>query len=163
MHLLDLTHWIAGPLPLHCALLRTHFWDTEVEDNAALILGAADERSAPWAMLHVSWTEWKNTFSIEVYCRSGKLQVDGLVRSYGTQKLRIYRMRPELGPPDLEERTFPDDDVSWGAEWENLAGAIAVGEPLLGGLKDAHYAWSRVQDAYRDSPVYADLAVALTT
>ena len=121
MHLLDLTHWIAGPLPLHCALLRTHFWDTEVEDNAALILGAADERSAPWAMLHVTWTEWKNTFSIEVYCRSGKLQVDGLVRSYGTQKLRIYRMRPELGPPDLEEHTFPDEDVSWKAEWENLA------------------------------------------
>ena len=28
MHLLDLTHWIAGPLPLHSALLRTHFWDT---------------------------------------------------------------------------------------------------------------------------------------
>ena len=40
MHLLDLTHWIAGPLPLHCSLLRTHFWNTEVEDNAALILGA---------------------------------------------------------------------------------------------------------------------------
>ena len=53
MHLLDLTHWIAGPLPLHSALLRTHFWDTEVEDNAALILGTADDRRAPWAMLHV--------------------------------------------------------------------------------------------------------------
>ena len=154
MHLLDLTHWIAGPLPLHCALLRTHFWDTEVEDNAALILGAGDERSAPWAMLHVTWTEWKNTFSIEVYCRTAKLQVDGLVRSYGSQKLRIYRMRPELGPPDLEERIFPDEDVSWRGEWENLAGAIEFGEPMLGSLEDAHYAWTRVQDAYRDSPVY---------
>jgi predicted dehydrogenase len=39
MHLLDLTHWLAGPLPLHSALLRTQFWDTPVEDNAALILG----------------------------------------------------------------------------------------------------------------------------
>ena len=163
MHLLDLTHWIAGPLPLHCALLRTHFWDTEVEDNAALILGAADERSAPWAMLHVTWTEWKNTFAIEVYCRTAKLQVDGLVRSYGTQRLRIYRMRPELGPPDLEERTFADEDVSWEAEWENLAGALAFGKPILGSLEDAHYAWSRVQDAYSESPVYAGLAAALTT
>jgi predicted dehydrogenase len=163
MHLLDLTHWIAGPLPLHCALLRTHFWDTEVEDNAALILGEGNQRAAPWAMLHVTWTEWKNTFSIEVYCRSGKLQVDGLVRSYGTQKLRIYRMRPELGPPDLEERTFPDEDVSWKAEWENLASAIAFGEPMLGSLQDAHYAWSRVQDAYRNSSTYAGLARALTT
>ena len=39
MHLLDLTHWLLGPLPLHSALLRTQFWDTEVDDNAALILG----------------------------------------------------------------------------------------------------------------------------
>jgi predicted dehydrogenase len=162
MHLLDLTHWIAGPLPLHSGLLLTHFRDTEVEDNAALILGAADDRQAPWAMLHVTWTEWKNTFSIEVYCRTAKLQVEGLVRSYGTQKLRIYLMRPELGPPDLEERAYPDEDQSWTAEWEHLAGVIGSGEPVLGGLEDAHYAWSRVQDAYRDSPVYAGLAAALT-
>ncbi|MFZ0382882.1 MAG: Gfo/Idh/MocA family oxidoreductase [Solirubrobacteraceae bacterium] len=161
MHLLDLTHWIAGALPLHSALLRTHFWDTEVEDNAALILGTADDRRAPWAMLHVAWTEWKNTFSLEVYCRTAKLQIDGLVRSYGTQRLRIYRMRPELGPPDLEERTYPDEDQSWTAEWEHLARAIGSREPVLGSLRDAHYAWSRVQDAYASSPTYAGLATAL--
>ena len=28
MHLLDLSHWLLGPLPLHSALLRTQFWDT---------------------------------------------------------------------------------------------------------------------------------------
>jgi predicted dehydrogenase len=161
MHLLDLTHWLAGPLPLHSALLRTHFWDTEVEDNAALILGAADDRQAPWAMLHVTWTEWKNTFSIEAYCRTAKLQIDGLVRSYGTQKLRIYRMRPELGPPDMEERTYPDEDQSWTEEWQHLTRAIRSGEPVLGSLEDAHYAWSRVQDAYNESPLYARLGVAL--
>ncbi len=107
MHLLDLVHWLAGPLPLHSALLRTQFWDTPVEDNAALILGVADDRTAPWAMLHVTWTEWKNTFSLEIYCRTAKLQVDGLVRSYGPQMLRIYRMKPELGPPDVEEIRYP--------------------------------------------------------
>jgi predicted dehydrogenase len=158
MHLLDLTHWLAGPLPLHSALLRTHFWNTEVEDNAALILGNADDRKGPWAMLHVTWTEWKNMFSIEVYCRTAKLQVDGLVRSYGTQQLRIYRMRPELGPPDVEERTYPTEDQSWTGEWEHLAGAIVSGDPVLGSLEDAHYAWSRVEDAYADSPAYAGLA-----
>jgi predicted dehydrogenase len=161
MHLLDLTHWIAGPLPLHSALLRTHFWDTEVEDNAALILGSADDRQAPWAMLHVTWTEWKNTFSLEAYCRTAKLQVDGLVRSYGTQKLRIYRMSPELGPPDLEERAYPDEDQSWKAEWEDLAKAIGSGKPVLGSLEDAHYAWATVQEAYARSPVYAGLAASL--
>jgi predicted dehydrogenase len=152
MHLLDLIHWLAGPLPLHSALLRTQFWDTPVEDNAALILGVADDRVAPWAMLHVTWTEWKNTFSLEVYCRTAKLQVDGLVRSYGPQVLRIYRMKPELGPPDLEEIGFPEEDVSWLAEWEHFAAALAGEVPLLGSLADADYAWSRVEDAYAGGP-----------
>ncbi len=108
MHLLDLCHWLAGPLPLHSALLRTQFWDAPVEDNAALILGEPRARTGPWAMLHVSWTEWKNLFSLEMFCRSAKLQVDGLTRSYGPQRLRIYRMRPELGPPDVEELSYAE-------------------------------------------------------
>lgn len=152
MHLLDLVHWIAGPLPLHSALLRTQFWDAPVEDNAALLLGVGDDRTAPWAMLHASWTEWKNTFSLEIYCRRAKLQVDGLVRSYGPQSLRIYRMKPELGPPDLEELSFGDDDVSWTAEWEHFAAVVAGEVELLGSLADASYAWARVEDAYAGGP-----------
>jgi predicted dehydrogenase len=155
MHLLDLVHWLAGPLPFHSALLRTQFWDTPVEDNAALILGVVDDRTAPWAMLHVSWTEWRNMFSLEIYCRTAKLQVDGLVRSYGPQILRIYRMKPELGPPELEEVQFPDDDVSWTAEWEHFAAALAGDVPLLGSLADAQYAWARVEDAYAAGPYSA--------
>jgi predicted dehydrogenase len=157
MHLLDLTHWLAGPLPLHSALLRTQFWDTVVEDNAALVLGESASRTAPWAMLHVTWTEWKNMFSIEVYCRTAKLQVDGLVRSYGPQRLRIYRMGPELGPPQLEERSYGAEDVSWSAEWEHFASRLESDAPLLGDLRDARYAWARVEDAYAASPGYAEV------
>ena len=157
MHLLDLTHWLAGPLPLHSALLRTHFWDTVVEDNAALILGERDARTAPWAMLHVTWTEWKNLFSLEVYCRRAKLQVEGLVRSYGPQRLKLYRMGPELGPPELEERTYGTEDLSWAAEWEHFAGALSSDQPLLGDLGDAHYAWARVEEAYASSAPYAEI------
>jgi predicted dehydrogenase len=154
MHLLDLTYWIAGPLPLHSALLRTHFWETPVEDNAALLLGAGDTREGAWATLHVSWTEWKNLFSLEIYCRSAKLQVDGLARSYGPQQLRIYRMRPELGPPDVEEIAYLEDDGSWVAEWEHFAEAMVAddGRPLLGDLAAARYAWTQVEAAYASGP-----------
>ena len=113
-------------------------------------------------MLHVTWTEWKNMFSLEAYCRTAKLVVEGLVRSYGAQTLRIYRMSPELGPPALEERTYGSEDRSWSAEWEHLAAAIAGREPLRGGLADAHYAWSRVQDAYAQSRPYAAMRAALS-
>lgn len=154
MHLLDLSHWFAGSLPLHAALLRTHFWDTPVEDNAALILGEGHSRSLPWAMLHVTWTEWKNLFSIEIYCRTAKLQIDGLTGSYGPQRLRIYRMRPELGPPDVEEIAYPDEDPSWRAEWAHFAEAIEAddGRTLLGDLESVHYAWEQIEAAYTQEP-----------
>ena len=103
MHLLDLSHWLAGPLP---APQRT---------AADPFLGHSRSKTMPRSssvntirgrdrgrLLHVSWTEWKNTFSLEAYCRTAKLQVDGLVRSYGTQRLTLYRMKPELGPPEIE-------------------------------------------------------------
>ena len=151
MHLLDLVHWIAGPLPLHSSLLRTDFWQATVEDNAALILGDGDDRESAWAMLHVSWTEWENVFSLEAYCRTAKLVVDGLHGSYGPQRLRIFRMRPELGPPDLEETSFPEEDGSWAAEWEHFAAAIGADTPLLGDLADARYAWSVIEQAYAGS------------
>ncbi|HWJ50597.1 MAG TPA: Gfo/Idh/MocA family oxidoreductase [Solirubrobacteraceae bacterium] len=158
MHLLDLSNWIAGPLPLHSALLRTQFWDAEVEDNAALLLGEPGLRTAPWAMLHVSWTEWKNLFSLEIYCHTAKLQIDGLVRSYGPQRLRIYTMGPELGPPALEEIQYPAEDGSWDAEWEHFAEAIIAGDgrALLGDLRSARDAWEQVEAAY-ETDVYADM------
>ena len=147
MHLLDLAHWLLGELPLHSALLRTAYWDMPVEDSAVLLLG---ERGAgPWASLHVSWAEWKNLFSLEIACRTAKLQVDGLVRSYGAQRLTRYLMKPELGPPDVDVIDYPDADRSWVEEWRHFRAAIA-GEPisLLGSLDSAAYAWSCVEAAY---------------
>ena len=55
----------------------------------------------------MSWTEWKNLFSFEIACRTAKLQVDGLVRSYGAQRLTRYLMKPELGPPDVDVIDYP--------------------------------------------------------
>jgi predicted dehydrogenase len=153
MHMLDLSHWLFGPLPLTGSLLRTHFWDAPVDDNAVLVLGergGVGSRS-PWALFHVSWTEWKNMFSLEIYCERAKLAVDGLTRSYGPQGLRIYRMRPELGPPDVEHVTFPDLDVSWEREWQHFAGVVrrGGGTPLLGDLESAAYGWRCVEEALR--------------
>lgn len=157
MHLLDLTNWIAGPLPLRCALLRTQFWGMPVEDNAALLLGEPAARRAPWALLHVSWTEWKNRFSLEIFCERAKLHVEGLVRSYGTQRLLIHRMDESLGPPTPEEISYPAEDLSWRREWEHFRAAIEArgaaaetrdASPLLGDLRDARRAWTQVRDAY---------------
>ena len=151
MHLLDLTYWLLGDLPLHSSLMRTQFWHAPVDDNAVLVLGNAGGVGStdPFALLHVSWTEWKNTFSLEIACHDAKLAVDGLVRSYGPQHLRIYKMRPELGPPDVEEISYPDRDTSWEREWAHFTAAIVSGDgrPLLGDLASARFAWSIVEAA----------------
>ncbi|MCU1492817.1 MAG: Oxidoreductase domain protein [Acidimicrobiaceae bacterium] len=153
MHLLDLSYWLLGEMPLHSSLVRTQFWDAPVDDNAVLVLGEAGGvgSSDPFALLHVSWTEWKNTFSLEIACHDAKFAVDGLVRSYGPQVLRVYKMRPELGPPDVEEVQYPDRDASWEGEWAHFAAAIAAGDgrPLLGDLASARFAWSVVEAALR--------------
>jgi predicted dehydrogenase len=149
MHLLDLCQWILGPLPLHSSLLTTMFWDMPVEDNAALILGAGGQ-SNPWAMLHASWSEWKNEFALEVYCRDAKIQVNGLGGSYGTEHSRVWKMRPEMGPPDLHEVVHEGPDGSWEAEWSNLGAAISSGDTtgLLGDLASARYGLEIVTQAY---------------
>jgi len=151
MHLLDLSYAILGEVPLHSALLRNQFWTAPVEDNAAILLGAAHDRSGPWAQLHVTWTEWKNLFSLEIMCKTGKLQVDGLARSYGPQVVHVYTMGPEMGPPAVERIEFPAEDVSWKLEWDHLRNAIRIGDPdpqLRGDLKSARYAWRQVEAAY---------------
>jgi predicted dehydrogenase len=74
--------------------------------------------------------------------------VEGLVRSYGPQKLRIFKMKPELGPPDLEEIDYPAQDGSWLAEWRHFRESIASGAPVLGGLEDARFAWETIDAAY---------------
>jgi predicted dehydrogenase len=145
MHLLDLCHAVAGPLTLHGALLRSSFWGDAVEDNAALLLESPADGA--WATLHAGWTEWKNLFSLEIACRTAKLQVDGLAGSYGAQRLTIYRMRPELGPPDVEEIPFPDEDVSWREEWRAFRAAAAAGV-APGALDAVLWAWKVVEDAY---------------
>ena len=153
MHLIDLSYWLLGELPVHASMLRTQFWDAPVDDNAVLLLGSPGGVGdpSPFALLHASWTEWKNTFSLEIACQDAKFAVDGLVRSYGSQCLRIFRMRPELGPPDVEEVRYPDRDLSWRAEWEHFADAIAglSGPVLLGDLASARYAWSCIERAQR--------------
>lgn len=153
MHLLDLSRALHGDLPLHSAMVHTDFWDMEVDDNAVVTL-AAPGRSGPWTTFHVSCSEWKNLFEMEIYARAAKWHVSGLAGSYGPQVLKVFRMRPEMGPPDLEDVPPVSGDPSWALEWEHFRSAILSGDSkieLEGGLEDARYAQAVVQDVYEST------------
>jgi hypothetical protein len=51
------------------------------------------------AWLHATWTEWKNLFSLEIYGRNGKLEINGLGGSYGVESLTFYHLLPRWVRP----------------------------------------------------------------
>jgi predicted dehydrogenase len=144
-HLIDLSRWFLGEMSLEYAALPTAYWDIAVDDNAFLALRAAEGQIA-W--LHASWSEWKNTFSFEVFGRNGKLVIEGLGGSYGTERLTYYKMLPQMGPPDTTTWEYPFPDRSWDAEFDDFVAAIRERRRPVGDVSDAVAALRLIDEAY---------------
>lgn len=147
-HLIDLARWFMGDFEHIRGYIATYFWDMPVEDNAFALLTTA---AGATAFLHASWTEWKNLFSFEIFCRDAKLQMDGLGGSYGTERLTFYRMLPEMGPPETTTWEFPGEDVSWATEIEDFAGAIEGRPSRCAGVSDGVAVLSVIDALYEEA------------
>ncbi len=148
VHLIDLARWFLGEFPEVDGTAQTCFWDMPVDDNAFLMLRTVKQQVA-W--LHASATEWKNTFSMEIYGRDGKLQIEGLGGSYGTERLTWYRMLPEMGPPETTSWEYPMADDSWSFELAALLEDIRRHRIPSPNLRDALAALRVVQRIYEKS------------
>lgn len=148
VHVLDLASHLLPDLKVVSGYCKTHYWDMPVDDNAWAIL--SDPQGATFSF-HVSSSEWKNEFRFEVYTRQRKYQWLGLGRSYGPEKLLIYTMKPEMGPPDFAEQSYPGDDLSWKKENTNFRDAIQKEASVNGGLSDALTCLKLVEDIYQKS------------
>jgi hypothetical protein len=116
-----------------------------VDDNAwALATGPQGQTF----QFHVSSTEWKNEFSFEAYTRRRKYHWSGLGRSYGAETLTIFKMKPEMGPPDVERRDYPADDRSWFEENTNFISAVEGKTQAWGTVTDALASLRVVRDIY---------------
>jgi predicted dehydrogenase len=145
MHLIDLSRWFFGDFVRVEGFAHTYFWDMPVDDNAFMALRTSQQQMA-W--LHVSWTEWKNTFSFELYGKTGKLHVEGLGGSYGTERLSYYRMSPEMGPPETVIHEYPGADQSWALDFADFVRSVETGKAPCGGLSDALKALQVVDAIY---------------
>jgi predicted dehydrogenase len=123
-HLIDLSIGFLGKVQLDYAAIPTYFWDMSVEDNAFISL---KNDAGNIAHLQASCTEWKNMFSLEIYGKTGKLEVSGLGRSYGIETLTLYKMLPEMGPPISETWSFPEPDDSWALEMQDYINDLRTG------------------------------------
>jgi predicted dehydrogenase len=148
MHLIDLARWFLGDFARAYGRTPTLFWDMPVEDNAFLLLETA---AGETAFLHASWTEWKNLFSFEICGRTGKLEISGLGGSYGTERLTLYKMLPEMGPPETTAWEFPRADDSWNAEFADFLEDIRLMRQPRPGIADAQAALRIAEQVYREN------------
>ena len=142
VHLIDLAGWFLGDFARIEGHANTSFWDMPVDDNAFLNLRTAAGQTA-W--LHVSCTEWKNLFSLEIYGRTGKLHVEGFGGSYGVERLTFHRMLPEMGPPETTAWEYPRGDDSWRLEVAEFLTDIRTGRAPQPGLREARAALAVVE------------------
>jgi predicted dehydrogenase len=147
VHLIDLSRWIFGEEFVDISgYIGNYFWNTALEDNGFIQLLTGTKKMA-W--LHVSATEWKNTFSLEIYGKTGKLSIDGLGGSYGIERLTYYKMLPQMGPPETVIWEYPFPDSSWQAEFDYFADCINQNILPEGNIYDAKKAMDIVYRLYK--------------
>jgi predicted dehydrogenase len=148
VHLIDLSRWFLGDFSEVHGFAHTYYWNMPVDDNGFLILKTPKKQVAH---LHASCTEWKNTFSFELYGKKGKIDIHGLGGSYGTERIAFYKMLPMMGPPETFIWEYPMADDSWEVEWKEFLADIEKNRVPTPGLHDAKAALRIVEEIYRIS------------
>ncbi len=148
-HLIDLSRWMFKSefKTIHSSA-KTYFWEMEVEDNGFMILETENYQTA---FLHVSCTEWKNMFSLEIYGKIGKIKINGLGGSYGTEELIHYKMLPEMGPPESKKWIFDGEDLSWQTEMDDFYNVISNNLKPSITLNDAMKSLEVIEKIYKDN------------
>jgi len=147
-HLIDLSRWFLGEFNSVEGFAHTYFWNMPVDDNGFMMLKTSKKKMA---FLHVSCTEWKNLFSMEIYGKLGKLEVSGLGGSYGLEKITHYKMLPEMGPPETSSWEYPMGDDSWSKEMAEFYEDIDLDRAPAPGLLDAYESLKIIHKIYQAS------------
>ena len=144
-HLIDLVNYFSGELKYHGSFVGTLFWKTKLEDTSFLLLKGGNVA----ANLSATCLEWKNLFSFEIMLRTAKIQIDGLGRSYGAEKLTLYKMSKKMGPPKITEHNFPDEDLSWKRECNIFFQKIRKHDVSNKSLREAKYVLEIIKQSYK--------------
>jgi len=145
VHVIDLARYFMGDFERAVGHCETFFWKNgEVEDNCFALMKTPKGQIASF---HVSTTQWKNIFSMEIFCKTGQINIDGLGKSYGKETLTFYKMKPEMGPPDKEVYDWEGDD-SWEKEYADFISAIEQNKEPNGTIYDVRAALKLVSEIY---------------
>lgn len=146
VHLLDLFRWLGGQFFRVVGCTATLYWPiAPVEDNAFAVLQGEDLQ----ATLHVSWTQWKNLFTLDIIGSQGSVSVEGLGGSYGSERLTYRRVGGTERPQEVIE--FRGPDRSFQNEWCEFTAAVNRGQEPSGSGHDGTEALALVEAIYRSS------------
>jgi predicted dehydrogenase len=141
IHMIDLFRLFCGDFQEVKSFVTNSYWNIDVEDNAFAIL--RNEKNQV-AMLHSSATQWKHTFSLEIFLDGGYLIISGILsstRSYGQGERLIGAMKQieneslALGNP-RETVTYFDKDRSWERETDEFAECIKNNKRVIVGSSE---------------------------
>ena len=135
VHIIDLCRWFAGDVKEVYGKTINSYWPVEVEDNAFFLL---THESKVVAQCHVSWSNWKNIFSFEIFGKDGYIRIDGLGGNYGKETLELGFRNSRGGIPRIEQFEFDNEDNSWVLEWQEFEKAIEENREPSGSGNDGY-------------------------
>lgn len=148
VHIIDLIRWFGGEVKEVYGKVETNFWNMEVEDNAFAILKTHENVTASF---HVSWTNWKNIFSFEIFGNEGYLRIEGLGGSYGAETLEVGIRNRQGGKPEVQIYNFASEDISWQEEWREFKKAIEEKRDPIGSGIDGLKANEVIEAIYKSN------------
>jgi predicted dehydrogenase len=134
VHCIDLFNWFLGDITEVTGFVGSLYWPTQLDDNAFALFRTSQGQIAS---LHVSWTQWRNLFSFELFGTEGYLIVEGLGGSYGPERLiRGSKAAPHEWPPREVVKEFSSPEECWEDEWaEFLTAILDDREPMGSGAE----------------------------
>ncbi|MDE2591023.1 MAG: Gfo/Idh/MocA family oxidoreductase, partial [Patescibacteria group bacterium] len=134
IHIIDLFRWFLGDFSKVCGSIGTMYWDMNVEDNAFAILTTPSNQIAS---MHVSWSQWNNLFSLEIFGSEGYVTMEGLGGVYGKETVTVGKKAPpDSWPPEEKVVTFDKPEICWKNEWEEFVNSIKKGTTPSGSGTD---------------------------
>ena len=149
VHIIDLCRWFTSmEVRQVYGKTFTSFWETDVEDNAFFNL---EFDYGILTQCHVSWTNWKNIFSFEIFGDEGYIKIEGLGGSYGKETLEVGYSQPTGGVPKIEYFEFENNDESWYLEWLEFKEAINNNREPNGSGQDGYAANILIDAIYKSN------------
>jgi predicted dehydrogenase len=147
IHLIDLARFFLGEITSASASLFSSYWAIDVEDNAFLTIETENRRHA---QVHVSITEWKSRFALDLFGTDGEISITGRSGFYGAQTLRHTRRWGWLRDEREAVTEYPAEDISFRDELAEYLSALEGAAPqILAGETDAIRALAVVDRIYR--------------